>query len=86
LLAVSTGTWADDQQNKRNVYDVFRSFGKSPPGTTIDEWVTAQIKRHMANLLYPVDISMFIGPDNDPKFRELIIALQRQMDVPPTVS
>jgi hypothetical protein len=38
----------------------------------------------MANLLYPVDMSSFVGPDKDAKFRDLIIILQKQMGVQPT--
>jgi hypothetical protein len=54
------------------------------PDDIVDEATTARIKRHMANLLYPVDMSSFARPENDEKFREQIIALQRQMGVPAT--
>ena len=42
-----------------------------------DEQTTALIKRHMANLLYPVDMGSFARPETDTKFREQIIALQK---------
>jgi hypothetical protein len=38
----------------------------------------------MANLLYPVDMSSFSRPENDTKFRDLIMVLQQQMGVAPT--
>src|ERR1700693_3428571 len=79
LIAFSTTAWADDKQDQRNVYDVFRELLTPSAGTTVDERVTALIKRHMANLLYSVDMSSFAGPDKDAKFRELIMALQKQM-------
>jgi hypothetical protein len=46
---------------------------------TLEEDVTSRIKRHMANLLYPVDMSSFVRPEKDPKFRELVSVLQKQM-------
>jgi hypothetical protein len=76
--------WADDREGQKSVYDVFRQSMKPTAGATVDEQVTADIKRHMANLLYPVDMSSFIGPDKDAKFRSLIILLQKQMGVPAT--
>jgi hypothetical protein len=54
------------------------------PDDTVDEATTALIKRHMANLLYPVDMASFARPENDEKFREQIMALQKQMGVTPT--
>jgi hypothetical protein len=69
----------------RNVRDIAIRL-KPSAGATVDEQVTAQIKRHMANLLYPVDMSLFIGPEKDGKFRELIKALQKQMGAPPLAS
>jgi hypothetical protein len=38
----------------------------------------------MANLLYPVDMGSFARPETDAKFREQIIALQKQMGAPAT--
>jgi hypothetical protein len=35
------------------VYDVFREWMKPSNGATVDELVSARIKRYMANLLYP---------------------------------
>jgi hypothetical protein len=82
LIVISTTSFADEGEKweQLDVYDGFRQF--STP--LADEEVTAQIKRHMANLLYPVDMSSFSKPDNDPKFRDLIMALQQQMGVSPT--
>ena len=57
---------------------------KPLPDATVAEGGTALIKRHMANLLYPVDMSSLSGPESDTKFRDLIILLQQQMGVPPT--
>jgi hypothetical protein len=77
LMALSAGAWADDKQGQTNVYDVFRQF-------TVDEETTAAIKRRMATLLYPVDMSSFVGPEKDGKFGDLIKALQKQMGAPAT--
>ena len=38
----------------------------------------------MANLLYPVDMSSLSRPNNDTKFRDLIMVLQQQMGNSPT--
>jgi hypothetical protein len=80
LIAVSTGAFADDS----NVYNDFLKWMKSLPNATVDEQVTALIKRHMANLLYPVDMASFARPEKGVKFREQIMALQKQMGEPPT--
>jgi hypothetical protein len=85
LMTISTVAFAGDARMQANVYDDFRGRWKpSSPEATVDEEVTATIKRHMANLLYPVDMSSFKGPDNDTKFRDLIKVLQQQMGAPPT--
>jgi hypothetical protein len=84
LIALSTAAWADDNQDQRDVYDIFREWMKPSNGATVDEQVTAHIKRFMAHLLYPVDMSSFDGPDKDGKFRDLIIALQKRIDAPAT--
>jgi hypothetical protein len=82
LLVTVCGTRADDNQDKRNVYDVFREL--APTNATAEQELTARIKRHMANLLYPVDMSSFLRPEQDIKFRELIMVLQKQMGSPST--
>lgn len=79
ITPMSTAS-ADDQ----NVYDAFRKWLKPTADATVDEQITARVKRNMANLLYPVDMSSFVGPDKDTKFRDLIIVLQKQMGVTPT--
>lgn len=85
LITISFAAWADDQHGQRNVYDVFSDL---PPlaGVTLEEQVTALVKRHMANLFYPVDMSSFVRPERDVKFRELVMALQKQMGEPATGS
>jgi hypothetical protein len=83
LIAISTGAFAEDK-NQGNVYDDFRQWMKPIPNATVDEQVTALIKRHMANLLYPVDMTSFVRPEKDVKFREQIITLQKQMGEPAT--
>jgi hypothetical protein len=57
---------------------------KPLPNSTVDEEITALIKRHMANLLYPVDMTSFVRPEKDEKFRQQIIMLQKQMGEPAT--
>jgi hypothetical protein len=76
---LSGAAWADDKQDQKNIYDVLRTILKPSPNVSIDEEVTALIKRHMANLLYPVDMTTFAKPEDDAKFRDLIIVLQKQM-------
>lgn len=83
LTVFSTVVFADEMNSQSNVYDDFRQ-GSPTPNATAEEKVTAQIKRDMASLLYPVDMSSLNGPDKDAKFRDLIIVLQQQMGVPPT--
>ena len=78
LLMISPA-FGDDQ----NVYDFFRQLPNAD-GAIVDEQTTALIKRHMANLLYPVDVASFARPENDAKFREQVIALQKQMGAPAT--
>jgi hypothetical protein len=78
LMAFSTPASADDKDEK-NIYDVFRQWLKPTADASIDEQVTASIKRYMANLLYLVDMSSFAGPHKDAKFRDLIMVLQKQM-------
>jgi hypothetical protein len=81
FLFTISPAFADDQ----NVYDFFRKLANSD-SAIVDEQTTALVKRHMANLLYPVDMSSFAGPETDAKFREQVIALQKQMGVPATGS
>ena len=72
FLFTISPAFADDQ----NVYDFFRQLPNSD-SAIVDEQTTALIKRHMANLLYPVDMGSFARPETDTKFREQIIALQK---------
>lgn len=81
LLITLSPACADDQ---RNIYDVIRQEQKDSDTAIVDEQVTALIKRHMANLLYPVDMASFVRPEKDAKFREQIVNLQKQMGAPPT--
>jgi hypothetical protein len=73
LIALSTVAFAEDKKAS-NVHD----------NVTPDEQVTALIKRRMAYLLYPVDMSSLVPPDKDSKFRDLIAVLQQQMGDAPT--
>jgi hypothetical protein len=84
LSSVDVGAFADDR-SQTNVYDEFRHLGAPSPNVTVDEQVTALIKRSMANLLYPVDMSSLVSPDKDTKFRDQIIVLQQQMGGPASV-
>lgn len=84
LCAFSSIAWADEKDDARNVYDVFREVLRSSAGTTLEEDVTSRIKRYMAALLYPVDMSLFVRSESDAKFHELIIVLQKQMGEPAT--
>ena len=84
LIALPSAAWADNQPDQRNVYDAFRQWLKPSADASVDEQVTALVKRHMATLLYPVDMSSFARPETDQKFRDLIMVLQKQLGVPVT--
>ena len=83
LLVFAVPALADkqeDQFDQENVYDAFGELQLKPStGVTLEEDVTSRIKRYMANLLYPVDMTSFVRPEKDPRLRELIVALQKQM-------
>src|SRR5215471_5485138 len=79
FLFTISPAFADDQ----HVYDFFRQLPNSD-SAIVDEQTTALIKRHMANLLYPVDMGSFTRPETDAKFREQVIALQKRMGTPAT--
>ena len=79
LLFTISPAFTDDL----NVYDFFLQLPNFD-SAIVDEQTTALIKRHMANLLYPVDVGSFARPENDAKFREQVIALQKQMGAPAT--
>jgi len=79
FLFTISPAFADDQ----HVYDFFRQLPNSD-SAIVDEQTIALIKRHMANLLYPVDMGSFARPETDTKFREQIMALQKQMGAPAT--
>jgi hypothetical protein len=79
FLFTISPAFADDQ----NAYDFFRQSANSD-SAIVDQQTTALIKRHMANLLYPVDMGSLARPETDAKFREQIVALQQQMGVPAT--
>jgi hypothetical protein len=79
FLFTISPAFADDQ----NIYDFFRQLS-NPDSAVVDEQTTALIKRHMANLLYPVDMGSFARPETDAKFREQVVALQKQMGAPAT--
>ena len=74
FLFTISPAFADDQ----NVYDFFRQLPNTD-SAIVDEQTTALIKRHMANLLYPVDMSSLARPETDAKFREQVMAAQKQM-------
>jgi hypothetical protein len=83
LMALSAVAFAEKKKDS-NVYDEFRQLPTAASNVTVDDEVTALIKRRMANLLYPVDMSSLVPPDKDPKFHDLITVLQQQMGDPPT--
>src|SRR6266852_4723151 len=84
LVFFSTALCALEKQDQRNISDDLRQSLKPSGEISVDKLATAIIKRHMANLLYPVDLSSFNTPDKDIKFRDLIKLLQKQMGVPET--
>src|SRR5207248_159076 len=71
---------SNERTNNAEVLNVGDELKLKPsPGVTLEEDVTSRIKRYMANLLYPVDMTSFVRPEKDAKLRELIVALQKQM-------
>ena len=75
-----------EQQGKIDVYEVYRvAIGsQATQSLNLDEVLTKLIKRNMAMLLYPVDMSVFSIPEKDVKFKEHIKQLQKRMDAPQT--
>ena len=84
LPSFAKSSWAQANQAETSIYDDFRQSLKSSAGISVDRQVTAIIKRYMANLLYPVDLSSFSTPDKDKNFQRQIKVLQKQMGVPET--
>jgi hypothetical protein len=84
LIAPSDIVRADDKQDQENVYEVFRDLEQATANLSVDEQTTVRIKRYMANLLYPVNLSAFDRPEKDHPFLDLIKLLQKQMGVPIT--
>jgi hypothetical protein len=83
LMVGTTVAWAAEP-DQRNVYEAFSKLLTPTVGATVDERITGIIKRPMANLLYPVDLSSFVRPEKDGNFSNLIMVLQKQMGVTPT--
>jgi len=83
FLVLATPALADKEQDefdRKNIYDAFSELRLKPSaGVTLEEDVTSRIKRYMASLLYPVDMTSFVRPEKDAKLRELIVTLQKQM-------
>ena len=80
LLVFPSFASADEKSDQWNVYDFFSELkDKTTSEIALEEDVTSRIKRYMAALLYPVDLSVFARPEKDPKFRATITALQKQM-------
>jgi hypothetical protein len=83
LLVIAVPAIADQKQDEfdqKNVYEAFGELKIQPsPGVRLEEDVTSRIKRYMASLLYPVDMTSFGRPEKDSKLRELIVTLQKQM-------
>ncbi len=70
-----------------DVYVVMRHITKgAEPGKKFDAdaFTTILIKKHLAMLLYPVNMAVFDNPDKDPKFKDQIRELQKRMGVMPT--
>jgi hypothetical protein len=85
FVLFAAAAWAaDDNPGQRNVYELFSKLLKPAVDATVDEQATGIIKRHMAKLLYPVDLSSFARPEKDGNFRNHIMVLQKQMGEAPT--
>jgi hypothetical protein len=84
LATFSSAALGEDANGTKSVYEELRKSLKSSSGASIDEITTATIKRHMATLLYPVDLSSLKAPELDEAFKKLIKVLQRQMGDPDT--
>jgi hypothetical protein len=75
---------AEEPKNTKSIYEELRKSQKPTSGASTDDITTATIKRHMATLLYPVDLSSLKPPEQDESFKGLIKLLQRQMGDPDT--
>lgn len=87
-VVVSAMSWASDGKDELDIYtfqqEHFRSSAVASSGLSSDAQTTARIKRYMAGLLYPVDLSVLTNPDKDLRFQNEIRLLQKQMGVPST--
>jgi hypothetical protein len=84
VVVLSSAAAAEEPKSTKSVYEELRQSQKPTSGATSDQITTATIKRHMATLLYPVDLSSLKPPEQDESFKGLVKILQRQMGDPDT--
>ena len=77
---------SDSTKDSDDAYSAHRpvaaTYKKSPADADLHK--TLRIKLAMAQLLWPVDLGVLKHPNEDPKFRDQLKALQSQMGVPAT--
>src|SRR5947208_15684675 len=68
LLFTLSAAFADNQ----NIYDFFRQLPNSD-SAIVDEQTTAVIERHIANLVYPVDMVHALDRRRTPNFTDRLL-------------
>lgn len=88
LLAAPAASAADEApapKGEQDIYQVNRDmFGQANPGMTAEGFTTALIKKHLAMLMYPVDLGTLQTPTHDARFRAQIQLFQEKLGVPAT--
>lgn len=76
---------APEQKGGMDIYQVNREmFHQVNPAMNAEGFTTALIKKHMAMLMYPVDLGVLQPPAQDAKFQAQIQLFQTKLGVPAT--
>jgi hypothetical protein len=71
-----------EQRAETDIYVLNRAmFRRAGPEMNGEAYTTALIKKHLALLMYPVDLGSFKPPGEDPRFQEQIKAFQGRLGV-----
>lgn len=74
-----------EQKGGMDIYQVNREmFHQANPAMNAEGFTTALIKKHMAMLMYPVDLGVLQPPTQDAKFQAQIQLFQTKLGVPAT--
>jgi hypothetical protein len=92
-MALAGGGGAEDdladlspeQRADTDIYALNRAmFRRAGPEMNGEAFTTALIKKHLAMLMYPVDLGSLKPPREDPRFQDQIRAFQGRLGVPVT--